>query len=355
VRSDGLGWAFGRGTGAYGQMHCITIILQSLRDGWILDSQKPIYFDLLRRLFQYFFITYLDQEHGYLVIRDDERTTMDRHSTRLASFDAARYLSQWARLAKSIGQPIESHPPKPKTMGRFIQFDKSSRKEQGLFIYQHAASGLHLQLPLVGSAIHNSCDSLAFPHAPGIFDWPVGEYLPILLPELTIQGHTIIPSYYGVRCTTGLGLKNAFFFRYDQPELITQDQKIIPGLGSAKVSWTFQDDKIIGDFSFTVKNQVQLDRFRFMMALAAPHSIYRIGNGPTLGEESLRATVERDDFQATWKDIEIVSDNPRYKTYCGKIHYLQTLSREHPLVMIPGQAYRLVISFKPHLVAIDEA
>ena len=28
VRADGLGWAFGRAAGAYGQMHCISLILQ---------------------------------------------------------------------------------------------------------------------------------------------------------------------------------------------------------------------------------------------------------------------------------------------------------------------------------------
>ena len=39
VRADGLGWAFGRAAGAYGQMHCISIILQGLRDGWIPDDQ----------------------------------------------------------------------------------------------------------------------------------------------------------------------------------------------------------------------------------------------------------------------------------------------------------------------------
>ena len=40
VRADGLGWAFGRAAGAYGQMHCVSLILQGLRDGWIPDDQK---------------------------------------------------------------------------------------------------------------------------------------------------------------------------------------------------------------------------------------------------------------------------------------------------------------------------
>ena len=43
-------------------------------------------------MFMNFFVTYLDQEHGYLVIRDEERSTVPYHTTRMANFDAARYL-----------------------------------------------------------------------------------------------------------------------------------------------------------------------------------------------------------------------------------------------------------------------
>ena len=58
-----------------------------------------------------FYVNYLDQEHGYLVVRDAERTAYSNHTTRLANFDGARYLSQWARLSKDIkvSQPVE--PP----------------------------------------------------------------------------------------------------------------------------------------------------------------------------------------------------------------------------------------------------
>ena len=52
VRQDGLGWIFGEGIGAYGQMLCISIILQAMRDDWINEDQKPRYFNILRRLFQ---------------------------------------------------------------------------------------------------------------------------------------------------------------------------------------------------------------------------------------------------------------------------------------------------------------
>ena len=167
VRADGLGWAFGRAAGAYGQMHCISLILQGLRDGWIADDQKVKYYDILRRLFMFFYETYLDQEHGFLDLRDDERTAYAHHTTRMANFDAARYLCQWSRLAKTVQMPAGA--PKiepPRTSGRFVIFDKSNRKEQGLFLYRDAESGLHLQVPLISSGTTLTSDSLAFPALP---------------------------------------------------------------------------------------------------------------------------------------------------------------------------------------------
>ena len=91
VREDGLGWAFSKGSGAYGQMHLISLLLQGFRDGWVPEDRKPKYFDLLRRLFYFFYATYLDQEHGYLVVRDEERTALTSHTTRLSNFDGARF------------------------------------------------------------------------------------------------------------------------------------------------------------------------------------------------------------------------------------------------------------------------
>jgi hypothetical protein len=132
VRADGLGWAFGRAAGAYGQMHCVSLILQGLRDGWIPDDQKAAkYFDILRRLFLFFYQTYLDQEQGFLDLRDDERTAYKPHTTRMANFDAARYLCQWSRLdedrADAPGAPW-SEPPK--TSGRFVIFDKATARSR---------------------------------------------------------------------------------------------------------------------------------------------------------------------------------------------------------------------------------
>jgi hypothetical protein len=108
VRQDGTGWSFGRSIGAYGQMHAISIILQAMRDEWIPKNQTDLYQDTVKKLFLNFFITYLDQEHGYLVIRDNERNMETSCTSRIANFDAARYLCQWARLIKSIGSNYSS-------------------------------------------------------------------------------------------------------------------------------------------------------------------------------------------------------------------------------------------------------
>lgn len=355
VRQDGLGWAYGDSIGAYGQMHCISLLLQALRDGWVSETDKPRYFDILRRLFQFFFVTYIDQETGSLVIRDSERSAVDRQTTRRANFDAARYLSQWSRLARSIGGNLNQAKPIPsKTSGRFIAFDKSNRKEQGLFIYQDSTSGLHLQLPLISGAKKATADYLTFPHIPGIIDSPVGQYLPLLVPELTFDGKKTVPCFYGKRCTTGLGMRNSFYFRYEQPDLITTDEVMLPGIGSCKVNWTFAGSKITSEFIYTVNNPVQLDSMRYAITIGLPHSEYRLGTSFKIGEEGLRPNVTRDDFQAEWQENEIVSSDSTYRSPHGKIHYIQRLERNHPLMMRPHQQYRLAVTFEPDIAFAEE-
>ncbi|WP_404421167.1 hypothetical protein [Nibricoccus sp. IMCC34717] len=354
VRADGLGWAFGRAAGAYGQMHCISMILQGLRDGWIPDDQKPKYFDLLRRLFVFFYHTYLDQEHGFLDLRDEERTAYGHHTTRMANYDAARYLCQWSRLAKTVQMPSGPAKLEPaKTIGRFVIFDKTNRKEQGLFLYRDAESGLHAQIPLISSGPTLVSDSLPFPHCPGVFDWPNNVYVPLMLPELTFGENATLPAFYGRNCVTGLGLRNSFYFRYEQPELINTKEEIIKGLGSVKVQWTFSGSKISAEFAYSVKQQVTLDKFRYVLAIAAPHSKYRVGGSLALGPQGHRCTVQKDDFQAVWQETEVVSHDPTYRTNYGKIHYLQHLVRDHPLIMRPGQVYRLIVNFEPDIVQVD--
>ena len=354
VRQDGLGWCYGRGIGAYGQLHTISIILQGMRDGWISEDRIGHYHDILRRLFQFFFMTYLNQEHGYLVIRDEERCTIDAHTTRMANFDGARYLCQWSRLALSIGGRINPQPPEYRSTGRFVIFDQANRKEQGLFVYQDHKSGLHIQLPLLSGGASQTSDSLAFPHCPGVFDWPVNRYLPVVMPELKFGERTVIPSYYGRHCVAGLGLRRSFYFRYEQPELITVDEEIVSGLGSCKVSWTFVGNRVTSEFIFRVRNKIQLDRMRYVLVIAAPHTLYRLGTTYALGEEGLRCRVIRDDFQAVWQETEVVTNEPLYKTYYGNIHYLQVLLRDHPLIMRPGQQYRLSVSFEPDIAFAGE-
>lgn len=351
VRADGLGWAFGRAAGAYGQMHCISLILQGLRDGWIPDDQKPKYFDILRRLFLFFYQTYLDQEQGFVDLRDAERTAYEQHTTRMANFDAARYLCQWSRLANTVQMPSGSPRAEPaRTTGRFVIFDKSNRKEQGLFLYRDADSGLQLQLPLISCGGHLSSDALAFPHCPGIFDWPNNIYLPIMLPELTFGDQVTLPSFYGKNCVTGLGLRNSFFFRYEQPDLISTKEEFLRNVGSVKVQWNFAGNKIGCEFAYTVKQQVTLDKFRYVLAIAAPHSHYNVAGASILGPQGHRCSVARDDFQATWQETEVVSADPQYRTNYGKVHYLQYLVRDHPLIMRPGQVYRLAVNFDPEIV-----
>ena len=350
VRSDGLGWAFGRSIGAYGQMHCISMILQAMRDNWITEDKMADYMDILRRLFQFFFMTYLDQEHGFLVVRDGERSSDAGVSTRVANFDAARYLCQWARLAKTIGRQMQPKNVAAKSHGKYFVFDSSSRKEQGLYSYLNSDTGLHVQIPLIAPGAKDMSSSLAFPHMPGIFDWPADRYLPVFIPELTFGGKETTPSYYGKRCTTGLGLRNSYFFRYEQPELISKDGEILKGVGSCKVSWTFCGNKITGDFIYSVSNQTTLDKMRLVVAIGSPHSEYHVPMSFAIGENGLGVCIEKDDFQGNWKDTEVVSSDLAYRSYWGKIHYLQVYAREHLMVMRPGMQYRITLSLSPDIV-----
>lgn len=354
VRQDGLGWAYGRGIGAYGQMHCISLILQAMRDNWIAEEKQPLYFDVVRRLFQYFFTTFLDQEHGYLVIRDEERNTGENHTTRMANFDAVRYLCQWSRLARSIGNAptLEPTSKSNKASGRFIVFTKTHNKEQGLFLYRDPVSGLHIQLPLVGPGKEHTSDSIGFPHCPGIFDWPVDQYQPIMVPELTFGDKAIIPCYYGKRCVTGIGLKNGFYFRYEQPELVTKEGVFMSGLGNCKANWTFCGNKVSCDFQFMVFNQTQLDSIRYVLAISMPHSRYKSFLVYTLGEENLRVSVTQNDFQMNWLQPLEVGRDPIQRSYYGRIRYYQTLARHHPFMMQARCPYRIGITFEPdiHLV-----
>jgi hypothetical protein len=120
-----------------------------------------------------------------------------------------------------------------------------------------------------------------------------------------------------------------------------------------KVQWSFTGSKITADFAYTVKNQVQLDKFRMALVIGAPHSKYRMGTSPALGAQGHRCSVLKDDFHANWAETEVVSADPVYKTNFGKLHYVQTFVRDHPLIMRPGQVYRLTVAFDPDLTLVE--
>lgn len=357
VREDGLGWSYGRGIGAYGQMHCITLLLQALRDRWVPVDKEPLARDLVRRLYAHFFTTFFDAEHGAIVIRDGERDTIPGHTTRMANFDAARYLSQWSRLAKTIGGSMDVFKPASRLpICRFFSYDKSPRKEQGLLSYQDPASGLHVILPLVSAGSHRFSDSLAFPHMPGVLDWPSNQATTPFIPEFTIGGKVFTPSFYGKNAQVAMGTKaGTYHFRYEQPDLIDRDEKISANVASLKVDWEFNGGRIVGRFTLTAKAAVVLEDFRLVLPIAATHSRMTPGNALVLGPESHRCEVLKDDFHAAWAETKVVSDNPKHRTCWGKVHFYQTLERDKPMPLRAGMSYAFEIAYQPHIVRAGDA
>ena len=357
VREDGLGWSYGRGIGAYGQMHCITLLLQALRDRWVPVDKEAHARDLVRRLYAHFFTTFFDAEHGVIVIRDGERDTIPGHTTRMANFDAARYLSQWSRLAKTIGGSMDVVKPASRLpVCRFFSFDKSPRKEQGLLSYQDPASGLHVILPLVSSGSHRFSDSLAFPHMPGVFDWPSNQSTTPFIPEFTIGGKVYTPSFYGKNAQVAMGTKaGTYHFRYEQPDLIDRDEKVSANVASLKVDWEFNGGRIVGRFTLTAKAAVMLEEFRLVLPIAATHSRMTPGNALVLGAESHRCEVIKDDFHASWAETKVVSDNPKHRSCWGKVHFYQTLQRDKSMPLRAGMSYAFEIAYQPHVVRAGDA
>ena len=104
--------------------------------------------------------------------------------------------------------------------------------------------------------------------------------------------------------------------------------------------------------AYSVKQAVTLDKFRYVLAIAAPHSKYHVKGALALGPQGQRCSVVKDDFQGTWQETEVVSADPVYRTNYGKIHYLQYLVRDHPLIMRPGHVYRLAVNFEPDVTHV---
>ncbi|NBY41844.1 MAG: hypothetical protein EBQ49_00740, partial [Verrucomicrobia bacterium] len=353
VREDGLGWSYGRGIGAYAQMHCVTLILQALRDRLISSDKEPLARDLVRRLYTHFFTTFFDMEHGSIVIRDTERDTIPGHTTRMANFDAARYLSQWSRLANTIGGSMNVVPANKGLVCRFYSFDKSPRKEQGLLSYSDVDSGLNILIPIVSQGSHKFCDSLSFPHMPGVFDWPSNFYTSPFLPEYTIGGKIYTPSFYGKNMQVVMGTKSGtYHFRYDQPDLIDHTEKLSSGLASMKVDWEFTGGKMTGRFTLTPKVALVLENFRFVLPIAALHSRMVSAGALMLGQESHRCEILRDDFHGEWLETKVVSEDPKHKSLFGKIHYYQILERDKTLSLRPGIGYNFEVVLQPDIVRL---
>ena len=51
--------------------------------------------------------------------------------------------------------------------------------------------------------------------------------------------------------------------------------------------------------------------------------------------------------------LYMVSADATYRTNYGKIHYLQYLVRDHPLIMRPGHVYRIAVNFEPDVTHLD--
>jgi hypothetical protein len=208
-------------------------------------------------------------------------------------------------------------------------------------------SGLVYQLPIIGGNGKEGSLCGAFPHCVGIFDAPVGKNLPIMVPELTIDGHALVPSFYGKNITTGMRLGQGFQFCYEQPELIDSGEKIIVNVASCKVTWTFHNGKVIGDFIYTPKRVIRLDRFRFIFVVTFPHSRLVSPMELSIGDGGLRPQVIHDDFGADWRPLEETVNDSDMCTFLGKICYLYSYERDLPLRMMPNKYYRFCISFDP--------
>jgi hypothetical protein len=144
---------------------------------------------------------------------------------------------------------------------------------------------------------------------------------------------------------------DSIFFSSEQPDLITIDEEIVPGLASFKVSWTFWADSILSEFIFIPKTKLKIDGLCYMVAIASPHTAFGV-NSLALGEQGLKNEIKDDDFLANSKDVLVVSDDPLYRTFSGKIHYLQTLARDNFMIMQSGKQYKLSIKLTPDVIRI---
>ena len=350
-REDGLGWAHGRGIGAYGQMHPVSVLLQALRDRWVPADKEAQARDLVRRLFTNLYGSFVDLEHGVLVIRDAERDTIPGHTTRMANFDASRYLCQWSRLARTIGGPLPVLPaPAGPASCRYFPFDRRPGKEQGLCVYSDPASGLHVHLPLVSGGGRALSDSLAFPRMPGVMDWPAQSLRPCFIPHFRVAGREVTPSYAGKNVQVAMGTRGAFLFRYEMPDLVDVHERTLPDLAALRVEWEFAGGRLTGRFTLVARAAFTLESFRMALPIAYPHSRLNAHGGRSLGAEFHRCQVVRDDLGGDWGPLETVTADPAHRTCWGKIHYYQVYERDHSLAVRAGQTLGIEVAYEPDII-----
>jgi hypothetical protein len=351
VRDDGTNWAFGSLQGCAGTIYTISFIVRAFDDDWIDDDKRALYADVLRKLLQHLFMHYLDQGNASLCIRDGERDAEEEETTAVLNFDAIRQFLFWSQLAKGSRISLDAAGTEPvSTSAKYIPLDHGAKAEHGLLIYRDALLGLSLQLPLIGGNGEGNSNCGAFPHCPGIFDTPVNKRLPMLVPELTFGDRVTVPSFYGKNVSTSLGPRREFQFRYEQPELITEDEAMAPNIASCKVLWSFVEGKVVAEFTYVAKRSVRLDSFRFTFAIAIPHSRLTLPSMRCLGENGLRPQILRDDFQGEWQQLHDMTEDPTYRTHGGKIACLYVYARLLALQLRPGIPYCFSISFEPEVV-----
>ncbi|MDR3316912.1 MAG: hypothetical protein LBS68_02470 [Puniceicoccales bacterium] len=353
AQGDASCWAYGSPMGCLGTVYGCTAIICSLADGWVEVAQRAQCMDLLGRFSRNFFFQYVDQEEGILRLRDSERDIPEDESETQTCFDVARQLVLWGLFGRQVEEifPKVEDLPLP-TGGRFLPFSPGGRREQGLLLHRDAASGIAIQLPLCDGVGTPSCAHLAYPHCSGIFEAPSSGYLPILLPELAVNGHVLTPSFHGKNIGTGLGRGNEFQWSYEQPELVTVGGNMVSGLASCKVRWSFQGTKVRSEFVYSPKKVLRLDGFRYMVAIPVPHSKAILRGIPILGEGGPNPEILQDDFQGEWQPLRDVGENPAMRTHTGKIRYLLSYVRLLPLQMQTGRDYRFSVSLTPDIVRL---
>ncbi|MDR3117712.1 MAG: hypothetical protein LBT98_04085 [Puniceicoccales bacterium] len=326
VSSGGDGWAYGLPQGPLATASCCSLIACSMADGWIGEAERESYADLLGRLFRHFFLHHLNREEGCIV-------GVHSNGEYFAVVRQLLLCSQFGRLVRDKFTAPGTTAPSVPCGGRFLSFDSSTRKEQGLWVYRGSPDGPVLQLPLVGGDGVGSCAHLAFPHCCGLVDGPAEGRRPVFVPELTWEGTATTPSHFGKNITSGLGKRREFQFRYEQPDLITPAEEMVPGLASCRVQWTFCEDQIRAEFLYSPKRTVRLDRFSYAVAFLdgqmADGTVYE-----------LRPEVLLDDFHGEWQPPLDVSQDPRMRTVDGRqIQHLIFLERLLPLQLQPNRSY----------------